>query len=149
MSMDVILLKDVEKLGAAGTVVRVKPGFARNYLVPGGLAAPATPQQLNAVEATRRQRQKQSDRALAEATALKHKLEGKALKFTLALGDGDKPFGSVTAHDVAEALAREGMAVEKHAIQLAEPIKALGAHEVQIRVHATVTATVKLQVVKA
>ena len=59
--MDVVLLKDVEKLGAAGTVVRVKPGFARNYLMPGGLAAPATPQQLKAVEATRQQRQKQSD----------------------------------------------------------------------------------------
>ena len=147
--MDVVLLKDVEKLGAAGAVVRVKPGFARNYLLPGGLAAPATPQQLKAVEAATRQRQKQSDRALVEATALKQRLEGKPLTFTLALGEGDKPFGSVTAHDVAEALAREGMTVEKHAIQLPEPVKALGNHAVPVRVHADVTATVKLQVVKA
>ena len=147
--MDVILLKDVEKLGTAGAVVRVKSGFARNYLLPGGLAAPATPQQLKAVEAMRQQRQKQSDRALAEATALKQRLESKTLTFTLALGEGDKPFGSVTAHDVAEALAREGMTVEKHAIQLAEPLKALGNHAISVRVHADVTATVKLQVVKA
>ena len=147
--MDVVLLKDVEKLGAAGAVVRVKPGFARNYLVPGGLAAPATPQQLKALAAATRQRQKQSDRALAEATALKQRLEGASLTFTLALGEGDKPFGSVTAHDVAEALAGKGMAVEKHAIQLAEPIKALGSHQVSVRVHANVTATLKIQVVKA
>ena len=147
--MDVILLKDVEKLGTAGSVVRVKSGFARNYLLPGGLVAPATPQQLKAVEAMRQQRQKQSDRALAEATTLKQRLESKTLTFTLALGEGDKPFGSVTAHDVAEALAREGMTVEKHAIQLPEPVKALGNHAVPVRVHADVTATVKLQVVKA
>ena len=147
--MDVVLLKDVEKLGTAGAVVRVKSGFARNYLLPGGLAAPATPQQLKVVEAMRQQRQKQSDRALAEATALKQRLESKTLTFTLALGEGDKPFGSVTAHDVAEALAREGMTVEKHAIQLAEPLKALGNHAISVRVHADVTATVKLQVVKA
>ena len=147
--MDVILLKDVEKLGAAGAVVRVKPGFARNYLVPGGLAAPATPQQLKAMEAMKRQRQKQSERALTEAAMLKQQLEGKALTLTLTLGEGNKPFGSITAHDVAETLAREGMAVEKHAIQLAEPIKALGSYEIPVRVYANLTATVKLSVVKA
>lgn len=147
--MDVILLKDVEKLGAAGAVVRVKPGFARNYLMPGGWAAPATPQQLKAVEEIKRQRQKQSDRAIAEATALKQRLEAKKLTLSLALGEGDKPFGSVTAHDVAEALVREGMAVEKHAVQLAEPIKALGSYEIPVKVHASVTATVKLLIVKA
>lgn len=147
--MDVVLLKDVEKLGTAGAVVRVKPGFARNYLLPGGLAALATPAQLKTLEEITRQRQRQQEKAVAEATALKQRLEAKPLTLTLTLGEGDKPFGSITAHDVAEALARAGTAVEKHLVQLEEPIKALGNYDVPVKVHATVTATVKLSVVKA
>ena len=147
--MDVILLKDVEKLGTEGTVVHVKPGFARNYLVPCGLAVPATAHQLKAVEAITQQRQKKSQRLQADADALKHTLEGRLLTFTLTLGDEDKPFGSVTTHDIVEALARDGIVVDKHAVHLEEPIKSLGAFEVSVRLHPAVTATLKLQVVKA
>ncbi len=147
--MDVILLQDVEKLGAEGAVVRVKPGFARNYLVPSGLAVPATPTQVKAVEVGRQQRQRKAARAQAEAEAVKRRLEGHSLTLKLTLGEGDKPFGSVTAHDVVEALARDGIQVEKHAVQLEQPVKALGIYEVPIRIHADVTATLKLWVVKA
>ena len=147
--MDVILLKDVEKLGAAGSVVHVKSGYARNYLMPGGLAAPASPQQLKAVEAAKHQQLKQAQRAQAEADTLKRQIEGRSLTLKLTLGEDDKPFGSITVHDVAETLSREGMMVEKHAIHLEQPIKGLGVYEIPVRVHPNVTAILKLWVVKA
>ena len=147
--MDVILLKDVEKLGTEGSVVHVKPGFARNYLLPVGLAVPATAQQLKVAEATKRQRQAASQRIQADAEALKQKLEGYSLTLTLTVGEDEKPFGSITIHDVVEALAKKGVAVDKHAVRLEEPIKALGVYEVPVRLHPAVTATLKLQVVKA
>jgi large subunit ribosomal protein L9 len=147
--MDVILLKDVEKVGTAGTVVHVKPGFARNYLCPAGLAVPATPQQLKAVEAANRRRLQGARKLQEDAEALKRKLESRSLTLKLTLGEDDKPFGSVTAHDVVEALAAEGLAVEKHAIQLEHPLKALGVYDVPVRLHPVVTATLKIWIVKA
>ena len=147
--MDVVLLKAVEKLGAEGSVVNVKPGFARNYLIPLGLAAPATTAQLKALEQAQRQRLQKSQRIKADAEALKRKLEGRSLTLKLNLGADGKPFGSVTSHDVVEALGQEGLQVEKHAIQLEEPIKSLGVFDVPIRLHPDVTATLKLWVVKA
>ena len=146
--MDVILLKDVEKLGAEGAVVRVKPGFARNYLLPTGLAVPATPQQLKTVEAVKQQREQQAKRMQEEAEALKRRIESRPLTLTLSLGEGDRPFGAITTHDVVEALARDGVAVDKHAVHLEQPIKALGLYDIPVRVHPNVTATVKLQIVK-
>ena len=147
--MDIVLLKDVEQLGAAGAVVHVKPGFARNYLMPRGLALPATAQQLKAVEQAKQQRQAKVQRLRADAEALKRKIEGRSLTLTLTLGEHDKPFGSIAVHDVAEALAREGVPVEKHAIQLDQPIKALGIYEIPVRIQSDMTATLKLWVVKA
>ena len=147
--MDVMLLKDVEQLGVEGTVVHVKPGFARNYLVPCGLAVLASAQQLKAVEAITRQRQAKSQRIQADAETLKRTLEGRSLTLTLALGAEDKTFGSITTHDVIEALAHDGIVVDKHAVHLEEPIKTLGVFEVPVRLHPNVTAMLKLQVVKA
>jgi len=147
--MDVILLKDIEHLGAEGTVVRVKPGFARNYLVPSGLAVPASPQRLAAVEAAKQRAARRSARVQTEAGRLKQKLESRSLTLKLTVGDDDKPFGSVTTHDVAEALARDGVPVEKHAIELPQPIKTLGIFDIPVRLHPNVTATLKLWVVKA
>ena len=146
--MDVVLLKDIEKLGTEGTVIHVKPGFARNYLVPCGLAVPATPAQLKAIEEAKRRRLQQTQRIQEEAQTLKRKLEGRSLTMKLSLGEGDKPFGSVTAHDVVEALTREGFDIDKHAIQLEQPIKALGIYEIPVRLHPQVTATLKVWVVK-
>ena len=147
--MDVILLKDVEKLGAEGAIVHVKPGFARNYLVPTGLAVPATPDQMRSIESAKQQRAKKAQREQGQAEALKRRLEAHSLTLTLTLGADDQPFGSITVHDIAEALASLGLPVEKHAIGLETPIKGLGVAEVPVRLHPAVTATLKVSVVKA
>jgi large subunit ribosomal protein L9 len=147
--MDVILLKDVEKVGTAGSVVHVKPGFARNYLCPAGLAVPATPQQLKMAEAATRRRLQGAQKLQEEAEAMKQRLEGRSLTLKLTLGEDDKPFGSVTAHDLVEALSAEGLSVEKHAIQLEHPLKALGVFDVPVRLHPSVAAILKVWIVKA
>ena len=147
--MEIVLLQTVEKLGEAGAIVSVKPGFARNYLLPKGLAVAATPQQLAAVDAAKRQREQKSQRLLEEAAAIKRTLESQPLTLKLQLGEGQKAFGAVTAHEIVEALQQQGITLEKHAVQLEQPIKTLGMYDVPVRVHATVTATVKVWVVKA
>lgn len=147
--MDVILVKDVEKLGKEGTTVHVKPGYARNYLLPRGLALPATPEHQRALEARTRHAAVKQERLRQQAEGLKQKLESRSLTLTLTLGEGDKPFGSVTVHDLVEHLAREGITIEKSAIQLAEPLKTLGIFEVPVRLHPEVTATLSVWVVKA
>ena len=147
--MDVVLLQDRAPLGAAGAVVHVKPGFARNYLIPQGLAAAATPQQLKAVAAIKRQQAQRRQRLHAEAEALKRQLASRSLTLKLTIGEQGQPFGSVTAHDLAEALAHEGLAVEKSMIQLEQPIKSLGVYDIPVRLDAAVTATLKVWVVKA
>jgi large subunit ribosomal protein L9 len=147
--MDVVLLKDVEKLGAEGAVVKVKPGFARNYLLPRGLAVRASAERVQQVEAAQRRRQEQGQRARAGAEALRTQIEGRAIRLTLNVGDDGHPFGSVSVHDLIEALAREGFTVEKHQIQLEQPIKTLGVFDVAVRLHPDVTATVKVSVAKA
>ena len=144
--MDVILLKEVVTLGAAGSVVHVKPGFARNYLLPQGLAVAATPDRLKAVEATRRRTLENARKVQEEAEALKQRLESRPVTLTLNVGTDGQPFGSITVHDLADTLARAGVAVEKHLIQLEQPLKALGTFEVPVRLHSDVTATVKVVV---
>ena len=147
--MDVILLKQVPRLGSEGAVVRVKPGFARNYLLPRGLARAASPQQLREAEARAQSAQRKTQRLRDQAEQLKQQLEGQSLNVTLSVGEGDKAFGAVTVQDIVEALARAGRSIDKHAIQLEEPLKALGIYEVPVRLHPEVTATLKLWVVKA
>jgi len=148
-AMDVILLKDVDRLGSEGVVVRVKPGFARNYLIPMGLAALATSQRLQAIEAVKQQRLRQTQRLRAEAEALKRKLEGRSITLKLSVGQDDQPFGSVTVHDLVGALAREGLSINKSMLGLEQPIKTLGICEIPVRLHADVSATLKVWVVKA
>ena len=148
MTIKVVLLKDIERLGVEGAVVSVKPGFARNYLIPTGLAVPATAQHVKAVEEAARQRTQKAQRIKEQAETLKRKLEGRSLTLKLSLGEDDKPFGSITTHDVVDAVQQEGMSIEKHAVRLEQPIKALGIYEVPVRLHSEVTATLKLWVVK-
>lgn len=147
--MDVILLQDVEKLGKEGAVLHVKPGFARNYLLPRGLALPASAENQRALEARTRQTQVKADRVRKQAEALKQRIESHSLTLTLALGEGDKPFGSVTAHEIVHALAKDGITIDKHGLQLEQPIKALGIYEIPVRLHPEVTAVLKLWVTKA
>ena len=147
--MNVLLLKDVGTVGKEGAVVEVKPGFARNYLLPRGLAVPATPAQLRIVEERARSASRKAHRQRQEAERIKQKLQSLSLTLKLTLGEGDQPFGSVTAHDLVEALAQQGLAIEKHAIGLEAPIKALGIYECPVRLHHEVTATLKVWIVKA
>ncbi len=147
--MDVMLLKDVERLGMEGALIHVKPGFARNYLLPQGLAVAATPDRLKAAEAAKRRRLEKDQQAREAAAALKRRLESRALTFTLNVGDDGAPFGSISVHDLAEALAREGHPVEKHHIQLEQPLKTLGTFDVPVRLHPDVTAAVKVVVTNA
>ncbi|MBI4343631.1 MAG: 50S ribosomal protein L9 [Candidatus Omnitrophica bacterium] len=146
--MDIVLLKDVERLGEAGAVVKVKEGYARNYLLPTGLAVPATPEQLERLETAKRHQQAHADRLKAQALSVKQKIEARSITLRLNLGEDGKPFGSITAHDVLEALRTDGLALEKHALQLEQPIKALGIYEIPVRLHAEVSAVAKVWVVK-
>ncbi len=146
--MDVILREDVEKLGRSGEVVSVKDGYARNFLLPRGLAYPATEGNRRRLQAEQQQRDRRSAAAVGEAKDLAVRLEAVSLSFTMKAGEGDKLFGSVTAGDIAERLGAEGFTVDKRAVELAEPIKTLGAYKVPVRLHADVKPEIRVWVVK-
>ena len=147
--MDVILLQDVERLGKQGAVVKVKPGFGRNFLIPRGLALSATASQLRDVDERARQAQGRSQRLRQQAEGVKQKLEALSLTLKLTLGEGGAAFGSISVHDIIEALTRSKLPIEKAMVKLEEPIKSLGMYDVPVRLHADVTATLKVSVVKA
>jgi large subunit ribosomal protein L9 len=142
-------LSNVERLGKPGAVVKVKPGFGRNFLIPRGLALPATPAHMRDVEERARQAQGKAQRLRKQAESLKQKLEARSLTLKLTLGEGGAAFGSISVHDLAEALAQDKRPVDRAMIKLEEPIKSLGIYEVPIRLHADVTAALKVWVVKA
>lgn len=146
--MDVILREDVEKLGHAGEVVSVKDGYARNFLLPRGLAYLATDSNRRRLEAEHKQRDRRVEAAAGAARDVAAKLEAVSLSFSMKAGEGDKLFGSVTAGDIAERLAAEGLTVDRKAVELDEPIKALGVYKVPIRLHADVKPEVRVWVVK-
>lgn len=146
--MDVILRQDVEKLGNAGDLVTVKNGYARNFLLPHGLAYAATEGNRKRLEAEAKLRVKKAGVQLAGARELAAKLETVSLTFTMKAGEGDKLFGSVTAADVAERLHAEGFTVDKKTVELPEPIRALGAYKVPVRLHHEVKPEVRVWVVK-
>jgi len=146
--MDVILREDVEKLGAAGDMVTVKDGFARNYLLPRGLAYPATAGNKRRLEAEQKSRLRRADAEIARASDVAAKLEAVSLSFAMKAGEGDKLFGSVTAHDIAERLNAEGFALDRKAVELHEPIKALGVYKVPVRLHPEVKPEIRVWVVK-
>ncbi|MFI5280731.1 MAG: 50S ribosomal protein L9 [Gemmatimonadales bacterium] len=146
--MDVILRQDVDNLGRAGEVVTVKDGYGRNFLLPRGLAYQATDSNKKRIEAENAQRAKKRAGEVAAAGTLAAKLEALSLTFTMKAGEGDKLFGSVTAGDVAEKLKAEGFDLDRKAIDLAEPLKALGVYRVPERLHADVNPEVRVWVVR-
>lgn len=141
-----ILREDVVALGDAGDVVDVKPGYARNYLLPQGKAILATAARVNELEHHKRVITEQLARQLKELKAVKQKLEGIALEFRAQVGEEGRLFGSVTAQQVAEQLAEKGMEIDRRKIVLAEPIKTIGEHTVTIRLQGELTADVKVRV---
>ena len=144
--MEVILREDIKTLGKAGELVRVKPGYARNFLLPRGLAYEATEgnKKRIAAEGKARATRQASERAEAEQVAAV--LGGVTLAMTAKAGEGDRLFGSITAQDLADALAARGHQVDKRKIELEHPIKQLGTHSVSIRLHPEVHAAVTVTV---
>ena len=131
--MQVLLLRDVEGLGHSGDVKKVADGFARNFLIPRGLALPATPGSVKAAEQARDAKARRQARALSEAQALAQMLDGQTVTFQARAGEGDRLYGSITNANIAEALqAKVGREIDKRKIVLEEPLKELGAHTITI-----------------
>lgn len=146
--MEVILNKDVADIGKAGQIVQVKEGFARNFLFPQNLAKPVTPGSLKILEQQKQVKSAQSAKIKEEALQLERRLNNFSLTIPALAQDEEKLYGSISAHDISEALKNEGFSVNKNNIDLAEPIKSLGIYEIQIKLHPEVTAKLKLWVVK-
>jgi large subunit ribosomal protein L9 len=146
--MRVVLREDIDKLGRRGEVVKVAPGFARNFLLPKGKALPATEGNLKRIDREKRRYQQKVAREKDEMEGLARRLEGVSLTLVRKVGEHDVLYGSVTSGDIAEALEKEGIQVDRRRIQLAEPIKSLGIYEVPIKLHPEVRAAIKVWVVK-
>lgn len=144
--MDVILREDVKALGKAGDLVRVKPGYARNFLLPKGLAFEATEGNRQRIAAESRARLARAATERVAAEQLAALLGGVTLTLQAKAGEGDRLFGSITAQDIADGLAALGHAVDKRRIELEHSIKSLGSHPVAIRLHHDVAATVTVVV---
>ena len=146
--MQIILQEDVEKLGHRGDVVAVKPGYARNFLLPNKLAVEATPGNMKALERIRAALAKRTATELEAAKKQAELRTGVPIKFTRKTGENDQMFGSVTTGDIAEGLKAQGFGVDKRQVQLADPLKSLGEFPVTVKVFRDVTAEIKVQVEK-
>jgi large subunit ribosomal protein L9 len=147
--MKIILREDVHGLGHAGSVVSVRPGYARNFLLPRGKAVLATEAGVKELEHHRRVIAEKVARELKGHQATKSRLEALRLSVAVQVGEEGKLFGSVTPREIAELIAAQGIEIDRRAIQLAEPIKEAGAHSVPVRLHREVIAQVKLEVTAA
>ena len=145
--MQVILKQDVRDLGTAGELVEVKRGYGANCLIPQGFAARATPRNRSAVEHQQRAIEAQIARERRGAEVLGVKLNGLSVTVTRLVGEDDKIFGSVTSKDIADALAAEGIVVDRRQIVMDGPLKALGVYEVMVKLHRDVTSTIKIWIV--
>ena len=146
--MEIILRQAVENLGTTGDVVKVKAGYARNYLLPHGLAYEATPGNLKRIQQERERLAAAENERRASAQTVAERLEQVSLTFSARVGEEGKLFGSVTAADIAAQLESQGFHLEKRQIDLHEPIKALGVYRVPIRLHADVKPEVRVWVIK-
>jgi large subunit ribosomal protein L9 len=144
----VVLQQDVQNLGKSGDLVRVRPGYARNFLIPRGLAMPATAGNVARIEDLRQRARARAAKDLVSAQETAKKLESLSVKIARAVGEENKMYGSVTSKDVEEAFAAIGVEIDRKKISLPEPIKTLGLSEVQIKLHHDVTAKLRVEVVK-
>lgn len=142
----VILREDIPRLGDAGEVVDVRPGFARNFLLPQGKAILATESSMNALAHHQRVIAEKVAREKKALEGEKGRIEALALEIAVQVGEEGKLFGSVTATQIAELLEAQGVSVDRRKIELAEPIKEAGEHRVPLRLHRDVVATVRLNV---
>ncbi|MDR2199457.1 MAG: 50S ribosomal protein L9 [Deltaproteobacteria bacterium] len=144
--MEIILTRDVDNLGLAGQVLKVSAGYARNYLLPGSFALPATPDNLKVLSKKREEFEKRALAAKEEASLLKEKIDGLVLTITRKSVDKGKLYGAVTPQDLVDAALEQGYALDRRRLKISEPIKAVGDYEIGARLHPEVTATFKLKV---
>ena len=149
-STEVILTENVPGLGAEADVVKVRRGFARNYLLPNGKAYEVTPAALRTLDTLKKKRAEREARELNEADEIARKIAKAHLVFTLATGESGKAFGSITAQDIVNRMKNElGLEIDRHKVVLERPIKDTGEHEVAIKLHHDVTAQFKFDVKSA
>ncbi|HOP49000.1 MAG TPA: 50S ribosomal protein L9 [Ignavibacteriales bacterium] len=146
--MKIILRKNFDQLGKIGDVLTVKDGYARNFLIPRGIAYIATEGNLKALEAEKKAYLKKLQKEQKDAENLAAELEKLQITIPVKVGEDDKLFGSVTSNMIADEVIAKGVNIDKRAIQLSEPIKQLGIHEVPIKLHTNVTANIKVWVVR-
>ena len=146
--MEVILRTDVPKLGKAGNIVKVKDGFARNYLLPKGLAIPANQKTIKALENQRKIILAKAERERKKAQNLAEKLTGLTLTFYRKVIEGERIYGSISAQDIVKALEEKGLNLERRFVLIDEPIKQLGTYEIPIRLGPGVEVKIKVEVVE-
>ncbi len=146
--MNVILREDIDKLGTRGQLVKVAPGYARNFLLPNKMAVQATEANKKIVEQERQAHLRREAKVEGEAKDLGKMLGSVAITISQKAGENDQLFGSVTSKDIAEALEKQGYSIERRKIVLEEPIKTLGEFKVPLRLHREVTAEITVHVVK-
>lgn len=145
--LQVILTKDVDNLGRAGELVRVKPGYGRNFLLPRSLALIATKANLAQLEHHRREIASQQAKLRTELEAQALQLKAAVVSIPRKVGSGDKMYGSVSTKDIAEALGAQNIELDRKLIKLSDPIKTVGEHEVEVRFSADVSCTIKVEVI--
>jgi large subunit ribosomal protein L9 len=146
-NIQVILQQDVDKVGSSGDLIRVRPGFARNYLLPRQLAVPATAAAVRRIEHEKTVAMTRAEKAKKEAREVANALGALAVRIVQKAGEDGRLFGSVTTKDIESALRAQGVAVDRRKIQLAEPIKSVGAYEVPVKLASEVMTTLKVEVV--
>jgi large subunit ribosomal protein L9 len=144
---EVLLLKPVEGLGAEGDQVKVRAGYARNFLLPRKIAAPLTIANRKQVEALKKRRSERENEELQGAQELAKKLEKTSIAFAVKTGEGGKMFGAITSSDLYDRLVQSGVEIDKKKIHLHTPVKTLGKHEVKIRLHSDVSVDLSFDVV--
>ncbi len=147
--MKVILRKSNPQLGEAGSVVQVKDGFARNFLIPQGIAQPATGENLKYLANLKGFREKKYDHLQRQAEELAGQLNGMTISVAKKAGEGDRLFGTITHAEIAAALAAKGVEVDRRKIMVADPIKSLGTYTVTVKLRGQVQAAVQLEVVRS
>jgi len=145
--MKVILKEDIPNLGKAGQIVNVKDGYARNFLFPKGLALLADEKNMKILEYQKKKIEEEAKKKRQDAQSIFERLSQVNLKISAKAGEDQKLFGSITSKDIANALEKEGFAIDKKQITVSEPIKRIGEYEVEVKLHENITAKVKVTII--
>jgi len=147
-TLQVVLQSNVDKVGESGELVKVRPGFARNFLIPRGLAVPATTAAVNRIAHEKAVAVAKADKNKKEMQSVAEKINALKLTITRSVGEDDRLFGSVTNKEIENAAKAAGVTIDRKKMQLSEPLKALGSFEIPVKLMADVTATLHVEVVK-